>query len=299
PEPAVSEPPTALPPPSGQTEAEPIAVEAAEAQAPPLQEPHTSPTPPPADDVAAIFRRLRGGPAQAGESQPLSEVTTEPAAPAETAKTTEKPRLAEPVFSIDPMELRQRLLLPVSNRALRNLKRQLTEMQNDALEELRVSGGQWQPDKTVMEEQIRPDIVVLLAEAFSMGHAAAEEMIGSPFPRPPTPFRDEARGLATALADQLQQVVPGGEEGSREVAAAVSRVFRGWRTDEAERRVTDLASSAYHDGLRATLAGSRYRLGWVVAGRGCARCREVFEQTDGAAPPLHPGCGCTLAPLAG
>lgn len=104
--------------------------------------------------------------------------------------------------------------------------------------------------------------------------------------------------MSVVLAEQLQQVIAdGGEEGSREVAAAVSRVFRGWRTDEAERRVSDLASSAYHDGLRATLAGSRHLLGWVVSGRGCARCREIAEQTEGAAPPLHPGCGCTLAPF--
>jgi hypothetical protein len=149
-----------------------------------------------------------------------------------------------------------------------------------------------------MEEQIRPDIVVLLAESFSMGHTAAEEMIGMSFPRPPTPARDEASAMSVVLAEQLQQVIAdGGEEGSREVTAAVSRVFRGWRTDEAERRVSDLASSAYHDGLRATLAGSRHLLGWVVAGRGCARCREIAERAEGAAPPLHPGCGCTLVPL--
>ena len=92
---------------------------------------------------------------------------------------------AAPATSLDPFELRQRLLLPVSNRALRNIKRQLTELQNDALEELRVSGGDWEPQPSTMEEQIRPDIVVLLAESFSMGHAAAEEMIGASFPARP------------------------------------------------------------------------------------------------------------------
>ena len=150
-----------------------------------------------------------------------------------------------------------------------------------------------------MEEQMRPDIVVLLAESFSMGHSAAEEMVGTSFPRPPTPARDEASGLAVALADQLTQVIADRGEGGREIAGAVSRVFRGWRTDEAERRVADLASSAYHDGLRATLAGSQQSLGWVVAGRGCARCREIAEKAEGAAPPLHPGCGCTLVLFSG
>jgi DivIVA domain-containing protein len=248
---------------------------------------------PRSDEVSDIFSRLRGGPTPA----PGSDTTADPTEAAVVEVPAKKPRVPAPATSLDPFELRQRLLLPVSNRALRNIKRQLTEIQNDALEELRVSGGEWEPQPSAMEEQIRPDIVVLLAESFSMGHTAAEEMIGMSFPRPPTPTRDEASAMSVMLAEQLQHVIAdGGEEGSREVAAAVSRVFRGWRTDEAERRVSDLASSAYHDGLRATLAGSRHLLGWVVAGRGCARCREVAERAEGAAPPLHPGCGCTLVP---
>ena len=105
--------------------------------------------------------------------------------------------------------------------------------------------------------------------------------------------------MAVALADQLTQVIADGGDGGREISASVSRVFRGWRTDEAERRVADLASSAYHDGLRATVAGSQHSLAWVVGGRGCARCREIAEQSEGAAPPLHPGCACTLVLMSG
>lgn len=244
------------------------------------------------DEVSDIFTRLRGGPLPSPEPPPVLTEDAVADLPTKRAKA--------PVTSVDPIELRQRLLLPVSNRALRNIKRQLTEIQNDALEELRVSGGEWEPTPSTMEEQIRPDIVVLLAESFSMGHTAAEEMIGATFPRPPTPARDEASVMAVVLAEQLQQVMAdGGGDGSREIAGSVSRIFRGWRTDEAERRVADLASSAYHDGLRATLAGSRHLLSWVVAGRGCARCREIAERTEGAAPPLHPGCGCTLVPVSG
>jgi DivIVA domain-containing protein len=285
----------AEPPIKSVTSAEPAVEVVEEAPEVPVPiPPDQEPPPPRSDEVSDIFTRLRGGPAPA----PISATTAGSAEAAAVEVPAKKPRAPAPATSLDPFELRQRLLLPVSNRALRNIKRQLTEIQNDALEELRVSGGEWEPQPSAMEEQIRPDIVVLLAESFSMGHTAAEEMIGMSFPRPPTPARDEASAMSVALAEQLQQVIAdGGEEGSREVAAAVSRVFRGWRTDEAERRVSDLASSAYHDGLRATLAGSRHLLGWVVAGRGCARCREIAERAEGAAPPLHPGCGCTLVPL--
>jgi hypothetical protein len=253
---------------------------------------------PRSDEVSDIFSRLRGGPLPS--PAPSSATNSELAESEVVEVPARRAQVPTPVTSLDPFELRQRLLLPVSNRALRNIKRQLTEIQNDALEELRVSGGDWKPQPSTMEDQIRPDIVVLLAESFSMGHTAAEEMIAASFPRPPTPARDEASAMSVVLADQLAQVIAdGGEEGSREVAASVSRVFRGWRTDEAERRVSDLASSAYHDGLRATLAGSRHALGWVVAGRGCARCREIAEQAGGAAPPLHPGCSCTLVAVSG
>jgi hypothetical protein len=256
----------------------------------------------PADEVGDIFSRLRGKKAVAAVAtaprpEPEAEASTPPPPPAPVKKAAK--RLAE----TDPLELRQRLLIPVSNRALRNLKRQLTEIQNDALEELRVAGPGWRPERKALEEQLRPDLVVLLAESFSMGHTAAEELVGKSFPRPPTPARDEAGAMVVQLIDQLEQVLAGADEDAgREVATSVSRVFRAWRTDEAERRVADLASSAYHRGLRATLSGGRYPLGWVVAGRGCVRCRQAGEEAELAedsGPPLHAGCGCTLVPLAG
>ncbi|MDP3984896.1 MAG: DivIVA domain-containing protein, partial [Acidimicrobiia bacterium] len=179
------------------------------------------------DEVTDIFRRLRGegaGP-PSPESPPLTPIATSP------PPTPSKP---QPVSDVDPFDLRERLLLPVTNRARRSVKRQLTELQNLALEELRVSGGSWRPDESTLVEQLRPDVVVLLAEAFSMGHSAAEEMLGKGMPRPPTPSRDEAAGLGSTLAGQLVTVMESGdEEGARELSASVSRVFRGWRTDEA------------------------------------------------------------------
>lgn len=259
-----------------------------------------APTPSVADEVGDIFSRLRGGRTSGSATRSAAPETQSP--PQQTSPPV-KP--AKPLTETDPLELRQRLLLPVSNRALRNLKRQLTEMQNDALEELRVAGSSWRPQRKPLEEQIRPDLVILLAESFSMGHTAAEELVGKGFPRPPTPARDEAGVIVVSLIDQIDQVLKGaGDDAGREVASSVSRVFRAWRTDEAERRVADLASSAYHDGLRSTLAGGHYPLSWVVSGRGCVRCRQMAEESDTpipaeVGPPLHPGCGCTLIPLAG
>jgi hypothetical protein len=188
-------------------------------------------------------------------------------------------------------------LLPVTNRTLRNIKRQLTELQNLALEELRHSEGSWRPDASTMIEHLRPDVVVLLSESSSMGHGAAEEMLGQSLPRSSVQVKEAASELAASLIQQLEAVMESARnQPSRELAASVSRVFRGWRTDEAERRVTDLAADAYHRGIVATLASQGMAAGLVVSGRGCVRCREAAETGDEVIPPLHPGCGCGLAP---
>jgi hypothetical protein len=243
------------------------------------------------DELADIFSRLRGA--------PISPTPVPPAPIADQAEASAEtpPAPADvPVDGKDPFELYQRLVLPVSNRALRNLKRQLTEMQNQVLEEVRVSEGSWRPVVREMETQLRPDLVVLLSEGFAMGHNAAEELAGTTFPRPPTPARDEAPPIAAQLASQIEDVLSMPEENGRERASAISRVFRSWRTDEAERRVSDLVSSAYNQGMRLSLDGSRFRHRLVVGGRGCSRCREAAESDEAQVPPLHPGCSCLLIP---
>ena len=240
------------------------------------------------DELGAIFSRLRGAP---GTDQPA-------VGPSEEIKTKEAPAAApkRAQSDTDPFELQRRLVLPVSNRALRNLKRQLTEMQNQALEGIRVSEGSWRPTVDDASQYLRPELVVLLAESFSMGHSAAEELAGRTFARPHTPARDEASGMAGDLVEQITAVLGSEEDGGRERSSALSRVFRAWRTDEAERRVNDLASSAYHAGLSTSLASGGMQAVMIVGGRGCLRCREAAEEDAVHLPPLHPGCTCTLVP---
>jgi DivIVA domain-containing protein len=239
------------------------------------------------DELGAIFSRLRGVPP-----------TDEPApGPSDEVKEAPAPPAPKRVQSdADPFELQRRLVLPVSNRALRNLKRQLTEMQNQALEGIRVSEGAWRPTIDDASQYLRPELVVLLAESFSMGHSAAEELAGRTFARPHTPARDEASGMAGDLVEQITAVLGSEEDGGRERSSALSRVFRAWRTDEAERRVNDLASSAYHAGLSSSLASGGMEAVMIVGGRGCLRCREAAEDETVHLPPLHPGCTCTLVP---
>lgn len=242
------------------------------------------------DEVAGIFQRLRASPEPAADVSPAPGPTASPPAPISV-----KSRAAA---AVDVLDLRERLLLPVTNRALRNIKRQLTELQNDALEELRHAETSWRPQEANLVEQLRPDVVVLLSESFSMGHGAAEEMLGQSLPRTPIQAREGSSELGSKLAEQLQAVMElASDQSGRELAVSVSRVFRGWRTDEAERRVSDMAATAYHRGMVATFATQGVTATLEVSGRGCLRCREAAESGLEVVPPLHPGCSCSLVPV--
>ena len=241
-------------------------------------------------EVAGLFDRLR--------VDPRSERTTDERVPDDVESMVTR-RLTASV--VDPFEVRDRLLLPVGNRALRNLKRQLTEAQNVALEEIRLDESTWEPSVEAIRERVRADLVVLFAESFGAGHTAAEEILGGRVARPATPRDDVAEEFVATLTYELEQVVHEGRaagQGARQLGASLSRVFRGWRTDQAERRVRDLSLDAYHQGLvRSLELGEMTDLEWKVAGRGCATCRAAGEERpEGLFPPAHPGCECTVGP---
>lgn len=258
------------------------------------------------DEVGALFAVLRrGGSPALAEEAPASQ--SEAPKPAVTLRA---------VPGADPFDLRDRLLLPVQNRVLRSVKRQLTEEQNVILEELRLQEGNWQPDPKILEGRLHGDLVILVQESFAAGHAAAAQLTSGTLPRPrpeEVDLPDRAAEFAGDLIEGLSEAMAEGRAsglGPRELGTTVSRVFRTWRTDEAERRVQRTALHAYHRGLARTLAGGgEWAVRWEVAGRGCPDCRTAAEAgavpaVDASAgaiafPPVHPGCGCTLMPVGG
>ncbi len=252
-------------------------------------------------ELSGLFDRLRepGEPQDAAVSSPGDEepaaAETEPDGGADREAVKPSVRYTEDVF-----ELKSRLLMPITNRALRNIKRQLTEAQNEALEELRLTDGEWEPDGPSLGARLRPDLTVLSSESFAAGHAAAVEMSGERVKRPSTPKGESENDWVSALIRDLNTTLGEGRrqgQGSRELGASVSRVFRSWRTDEAERRVSDVAAHAYHSALSDILIASGYSVEWVVAGRGCPTCRTNAESVPSewtSVPPAHSGCGCTL-----
>lgn len=247
------------------------------------------------DEVFALFRRLR----QPSADEPAPN-TVEPE-PVVDEGAIPQPEPA-PVPSglrfpdgIDPFETRERLLLPITNAALRAIKRTLTEAQNEALEQIRVTEGDWAPDAGALESAFREDFESLTDQASQAGVEAAVEMgltgLGSLEPQP-APDNDAAGDLAEAISTALQ----GAGSGSRERQAAASRVFRGWRTDEAERRVRGLAFASYHGALRQALESRERTWQWVPSGRLCPTCREAAERGD-AVPPAHRDCNCIIVPV--
>ena len=243
------------------------------------------------EELSGLFARLR---------EPSERKTVPVDDTVASSQAPEEPTTLSVDYDGDAMELRSRLLLPVSNRALRNIKRQLTEAQNEALEELRLSDGAWEPDGPALGARLRPDLVVLAAESYAAGHAAAMEMADTRFKRPSTPKTEPENDWVAALLQDLNHALGEGRkqgQGSRELGASVSRVFRSWRTDEAERRVGDLAAERYHTGFADVLLANDFTVRWVVSGRGCATCKSNAESVPGeweSVPPAHANCGCAL-----
>jgi hypothetical protein len=172
------------------------------------------------------------------------------------------------------------------------VKKAVTDAQNVALDDLRTDES-WEPEARSLAEMMRADLKGLWAESYSAGHSAAEEMTGERLKRRDTPASDAADQFGQDLAGALANALRGAGEGLRARQTAISRVFRGWRTDEAERRVRQLALTGYHRGLVDSVAEAD-GLEWVASGTPCSACRAAAADPESHLPPVHAGCECTL-----
>jgi DivIVA domain-containing protein len=246
------------------------------------------------DDVGGLFASLRGTHQPAAKATPSPGVKPQTTEPDEVTTSAATNGAASPLGSrIDAIELRDTRLLPITNRALRGVKKAVTDAQNVALDSLRTEEG-WTPEGPVLAEMMRADLIGLWAESYSAGHATAEEMMGSKLRRGDTPHSDAAETFGEDLAGAVSHALIDAGDGQREKQSATSRVFRGWRTDEAERRVRELALIGYHQGLVESVA-DQGELEWVASGTPCSACRAASSDPAMHLPPVHAGCECTLA----
>ena len=193
------------------------------------------------DDLTALFAALRDD----GEGEPEGPAQPTPDEPDESEEEEEE---EEETRGTDWIEVREERLIPITNRALRGVKKAMTEVQNVALDSLRTDEG-WSPDEGSIAEAVHAELVAVWAESFAAGHTVAEEMAGSKLKRPPTPTSKSDRQFAADLAADVSGALEKAGEGPRERQSAASRIFRVWRSDEAERRIRDIALEAYESGI--------------------------------------------------
>ncbi|NNF69394.1 MAG: hypothetical protein HKN01_06450, partial [Acidimicrobiia bacterium] len=138
----------------------------------------------------------------------------------------------------------------------------------------------------------------------------AAELTGASTPQPPAPATSEAvsgfvGGLIRALGSAHSEAASPGA-GARKVASAVSKVFRAWRTDEAERRLRSVARGAYHRGMLSGLGSLGVsKVLAIESGTPCDECpaREGLQwgvaddpPAGTVLPPALSSCACTVVP---
>ena len=270
--------------------------------------------------LSELFARLReparsadpavsSAPTEAAEVEAES-VTADEASAAAAGGREDRPSLAAvPDLAIgEGFERRDRMLLPIENTGLRGLKRRIVELQNRVLEELRTSNGEYRLGREFVVAMMGDELDGVLRESYRAGHAAAAESMGAAEPQVTGgPNQGAAESFSVDLHRDVQRAIGSGSEpGSRRLSSDVSRVFRGWRTDEAERHVRTAARRAFNDGLLACYL----RLGvaeveLAAPGRSCGECAAdtgvswapVDETPPGVdLPPLGPSCAAMVVP---
>ena len=220
-------------------EAEPEPEVKPEPEVEPEPEPEVEPEASSDDELNSLFASLRGDEVPGG-APPVSE-------------KVESDDATESVVGKDWLGERDARLLPITNRALRGTKKAIADLQNIALDSLRTDED-WRPDSADIVVSVRADLIAVWAESFAAGHGVAEEMTGSKLKRPPTPQSNAAKEFASSLGDAVSGALDEAGDGQRERQSAASRVFRVWRTDEAERRIREVAIHAYEQGIEISVA---------------------------------------------
>ena len=135
------------------------------------------------------------------------------------------------------------------------MKRRLTDAQSLALEELRGGEG-WSPDPEALAAELRGELMGLAVDSYRAGVEGGASLYGLEATVPDPPIADPTDEFARALCEEVNSVLDRAREADQspsKVSSSVSRVYRSWRTDQAERRVVALAESAYADGMRDVL----------------------------------------------
>jgi hypothetical protein len=213
--------------------------------------------------------------------------------------------VVEDPLPTDPLELRERLLVPIVDGGTREVKRRIVDMQNVALDGLRGAG--WTPHPPDVGRELSVVLEPLVHRAGSAGAQAAGPLAGiyGSLSEPGERAGQLTMSMAAALSGQLAAALEdaGGPEQSAE---AIGRVFRTWRNQDAERWVRSVGAAAYHDSLLAALRSSGVESVTALwSGNPCDQCAAPdglswrpgrLPPNDLRVPPANLGCTCTVVP---
>ncbi len=278
---------------------------------------------PPAEEVDALFAKIRAAHAQPVPSEPI---VAQPAPERDPAETGEAPAAVSPESGADdgppadrhPMAVRRdELLRPIVTALGRRLKRALQDYQNDLLDGLRSRGSTWSSDLLPPEVE---QLDRLATAALPALEQAAEA--GAAFAATGTDVRPSADALV-GIADQLAESLAGplrrrlleedGLDGAEESVAVehIGSAFREWKGERVEGLASDHVVAAFSLGTIAAITGvSGAAIEWIaVPPPGETPCPDCEDNglngpqqagepfpTGNPHPPAHPGCRCLLVP---
>ena len=172
------------------------------------------------------------------------------------AQTREEPRPvraeSESEVTEEPsLELREEMLLPVSNQFLRLFKRLLTEEQNRVLEGLRTGQLTWGVEE--VDTRMRSHLEMLVEQSWHAGHRAAEQLSGSRLAKPDAVMGKETGFTEQLVAEVTEAIAMDGSSDSAQRSRLASRTFRVWRSEKLGRFLRETSEDYYERGLSASL----------------------------------------------
>jgi hypothetical protein len=258
-----------------------------------VEEPVTPAPDPSPDELSALFSALRGD----APEDARSEDAPGPSDEVEEEATPDPEPVEEPNVPVEPLGAalpeyepliasRTSALLSIVNGALRGVKRELADAQNRALEALRLE-GEWAPSQARLAEQFSERLAEVRVAAYAAGWRAGGAE-GDPQGEP-----DSASVFAGDLAGSLLRALGKGSDTAAK-STELSRTFRAWRTDAAERHLRAEATRAHAEGVAASIREQGLTPMLVAAARGCSQCRAAAGPIGGTLPPLHSDCSCVV-----
>ncbi len=229
------------------------------------------------------------------------------------SETTERATRSAGSAGLDSqLALQDLKLLPVINRAVRGVKKQLTDMQREQIKALERDPEGWAPHRSDFGPYLVHTISVMEKEASDCGFSTVEGLTGiqvSPPRRRPShgkPSRGECRSFTDDLFDGVVKANRTSRErdnSGRSVSNDLSREYRRWRTDEVDRRLRFLAVRAYHRGLVEGFKESGLDKLLVMVEDCCDSCARldvgIVAPDDLPTLPIHEACRCTVVPSIG